>query len=169
MIINFMKNIFSIILILSSIILINNNSIAQKVFHPAPSKEFVHELVSLLSVKEKDSLEKNLNKYEKASSNEIVIIIIKTLNGKSIEDYGLQIFNNLGIGKKDKNNGVLLLIVKDDKELRINTGKGIEAILTNEKCKRIIDHILVPKFKEAKFYEGILAAVENIKKILISN
>ncbi len=76
--------------------------------------------------------------------------------GKDLEKFTLNVFNNWGIGKKDKNNGILIAVSSEYRFVRIENGYGIEKILTGEETKQIIDTAMRPFFKQAKYYDGIL-------------
>ena len=120
-----------------------------------------------------DSLEPNLNNwiadYEQKTSIEIGIVTVKSLtdkdgNSEEIEDYAGQEFERLGVGKKVADNGILIIFSMDDRKSRIQTGRGMEEFLTDYQCKEILSNVVRPYFKEGKYYEGTMAALESIKK-----
>ncbi len=127
------------------------------------NQSVVQDLASMFSPNEKDSLTSKIIDYEASSSNEICVYTLDSLpqNTTAIY-YATQIANTLGVGKKDKNNGLLILISKYDRELAISTGYATEKVLTDYKCKVIIDSIIVPKFKNDEFYNGINNALDEI-------
>jgi len=81
--------------------------------------------VNLLSAPVKKDINKILENHEKETSNQIVVVILDTLNGYPIEDYSYQLGRDWGIGQKDKNNGVLLVIAMQEKKIRIEVGYGL--------------------------------------------
>ena len=84
-------------------------------------------------------------------SYQIGILIVSTLgNSEYLEGYSMKVARQWGIGEKDKSNGVLLLVVVDDRKLRIEVGSGLEGDLTDVRSNRIIRNIITPKFKEGK-------------------
>lgn len=89
------------------------------------------------------------------TSIEMAVVTIDNLEGLSIEDYAEQLFNLWGIGKKDKDNGVLILFSLQDRKVRIEVGYGLEAILTDSRSKRIIENQGIPYFKEKKYATGL--------------
>lgn len=100
----------------------------------------------------------------KEKSYQIGILIIPTLgNDEYLEGYSLKVARGWGIGEKDTSNGVLLLIVKDDRKLRIEVGRGLEGDLTDVRANRIIRNVITPKFKEGKYFEGISDGVNSIQ------
>ena len=100
----------------------------------------------------------------KEKSYQIGILILPTLgNDEYLEGYSLKVARGWGIGEKDTSNGVLLLIVKDDRKLRIEVGRGLEGDLTDVRANRIIRNVITPKFKEGKYFEGISDGVNSIQ------
>ncbi|MBQ7478740.1 MAG: TPM domain-containing protein, partial [Selenomonadaceae bacterium] len=98
---------------------------------------------------------------------QLVVVTIDTLNGEEIEDYANRLFRAWGIGSAEKNNGVLLLIAKDDRKFRIEVGYGLEGIITDGFAGEVLDG-MTPKFREGDYSSGILAAYQALaKKIYI--
>ena len=115
-----------------------------------------------------DSQEPNINNwisdYEKLTTTEIGIITINKLPGdQSIEDYALEQFRRIGVGKEGVNNGVLIVLSKEDRKWNITTGYGMEGFLPDVTCAEIGREQIVPHFKEKDYYGGIMAALEQIK------
>ena len=95
---------------------------------------------------------------------QVGVLIIPTLgNDESIEGYSLKVAREWGIGSKDNSNGVLLLIVKNDRRMRIEVGRGLEGDLTDVESGRILRQVLQPKFRQGNYYEGIKLALESIQ------
>jgi len=139
--------------ILSMLILVLSiPAIAQE--FPAKSNRLVNDYASLLSSDEVSSLEKKLVAYNDSTSTQISIVIIKSLEGYEVSDYAVQLANSWGIGKADKNNGAIILVALDEKKMSIQTGYGLEGVLPDAICKRIIERELKPSFKAGNFYEG---------------
>ncbi len=108
-------------------------------------------------------LESRLKTYEDTTSNQIVILFIKTLDGHPLEDYSIQVVEKNKIGQINKDNGLLLLIVKDDRDMRIEVGYGLEGIVTDALSSSIIRNIIAPYFKAGNYYEGILAGIKTLQ------
>ena len=123
---------------------------------------FVSDLANVLSQDQLLSLENKLNQFEKETSNEIAILIINSLEGEVIENVAVDIFGKWGIGKKDKDNGVLILAAIEDRKIRIEVGYGLEGVLTDAQSFWIIDSIIKPAFRAEKYYEGFDGAVDKI-------
>jgi uncharacterized protein len=138
---------------------------------PAPNR-VVNDFGGFFTPTQKSTLENNLVSYRNKTGNAIVIITLSTLTDHktgttwSVEETALQYFNKWGIGDRNKNNGVLLLLSKDPRRVRITTGTGVEKVLTDNECQRIINETIVPSFKTGKFYTGIKEGVSDIEAIL---
>lgn len=122
----------------------------------------VVDTINLLNSDSKEKLTSILKKHEDETSNQIVVVILDSLNGYEIEDYSYQLGRFWGIGQKELNNGVLLVISQQDRKLRIEVGYGLEGALTDKISYEIINYTLKPKFREGKFSEGIFKAIEEI-------
>lgn len=127
---------------------------------------FVNDYAHMLSADEVVSLETKISQFEKQTSNEIAVVTIPSLDGDTIENVAQQIFTQWGLGKKDKNNGVLLLISLADRQTRIHTGYGVEGDLTDIGTSYIQQDIITPAFKEGRYADGISGAVDAMIKAL---
>ena len=114
-----------------------------------------------------DKVEAKLNKMlvelENKTGAEFVVVSVQDLQGKSIESYSNELFNKLGIGKKDKDNGVLLLFSSTDIKVRLEIGRGLEGCLTDGKCGKILDDYFVPYRSTDKYTK---ATEETVKAVL---
>lgn len=122
----------------------------------------VHDEANVLTHEKIDQLEKQLKNYEDSTSNQIAILIINSLEGEVLEDYSLRVAEAWKLGQKDKDNGVLLLIAVDDHAMRIEVGHGLEGVLTDALCNRIIRNEMAPAFRRADFDGGVAAAINGI-------
>lgn len=125
-------------------------------------KEFVTDNAEVFSIPEQLSLEKKLLNFELETTNQIVVVTIKSLAGAVLEQYANKLFETNAIGQHKEDNGVLILISKNDRKLRIEVGNGLEHVLTDAKCSRVIRNILVPKFKTEDYFEGVNGAIDQI-------
>ena len=154
-----MKKILIVIFLLSSFIFSSFANITDS--FPQLTGRVVDK-ANLLSQSQKDSLTQILKAHEEKSSNQIVVLTLKSLDGYEIADYSYQLGRYWGIGQKDKNNGVLIVIALNDKKLRIEVGYGLEGALTDKISFEIIEYTLKPKFRSDQYYEGIKSAVNKI-------
>ena len=122
--------------------------------------------VNLLSVPVKNDINKILETHEKETSNQIVVVILDTLNGYPIEDYTYQLGRYWEIGQKEKNNGVLLVIAMQEKKIRIEVGYGLEGALTDKISYEIINYSIKPNFKANQYELGILKAINEIMQVV---
>lgn len=123
------------------------NTIRSSASVPAPEvlqNTFVYDQASILSDDTEKIVNKMLNELEAKTSAEVAIITTPSLYGNSLEDYANKLFNQLGIGKKGKDNGVLLLISANNKKVRLEIGRGLEGVLTDSISGRILDDYFVP-------------------------
>lgn len=112
--------------------------------------------VNLLNQAQKNALETKLEAHEAATSNQVVVAIVKNLQGTSIDDYGYQLGRAWGIGQKGKNNGVVLLVAPNQRKVRIEVGYGLEGTLTDAISANIIQTRILPLFREGEFANGIV-------------
>ena len=122
----------------------------------------VHDDAKVLTQQTIDDLEKKLKDFEDSTSNQIAILIISSLDGESLEDYSLRVAEKWKLGQKEKDNGVLLLIAVEDHKMRIETGYGLEGVLTDAICARIIRNELARNFRKDDYDEGVTAGVQAI-------
>ena len=104
---------------------------------------------------------------DSSSSNQIAVVIIPTLDGYPKEEYATKLFREWGIGNKKSNNGVLLLIAINDRQIRIEVGYGLEGAIPDVTALSIIDNDIKPAFKAGNYYEGINRATDNIAKAAV--
>jgi uncharacterized protein len=122
----------------------------------------VNDFTNTFSARGKEALESMLAQFENETSNQIIVVMIQSLGGEALEDVSLKAAENNKIGKKDRNNGVLLFIAKDDHKVRIEVGYGLEGVLPDALCDQIIRHDIVPRFRTGDFDGGVLAGVRAI-------
>ena len=123
---------------------------------------WVHDEANVLSSDTKASLEYTLQQERDSSSNQIAILIVRSLNGESLEDFSLRVAEAWKLGEKEKDNGVLLFIAVDDRKMRIEAGYGLEGVLTDALSSRIIRNEIAPRFREGDYNGGVQAGVAAI-------
>ena len=142
-------------------------SFAQFEIPPKPDfQTSVYDYINLLSANEKSRLEQNLVRYSDTTSTQIVVAIISSTEGEYINYLGAQWGEKWGIGQEKEDNGVLVLLAKDDRKIGINTGKGVEHLLTDALSKRIIDRDIIPYFRSGDYYGGLNRGTEAIFEVL---
>ena len=113
----------------------------------------------LLSERDQAELEAALARFEEASSAQIVVATLDSLQGLPIEDYGYQLGRHWGIGQEGLDNGALLIVAPEEREVRIEVGYGLEGELTDALSRTIIETRILPHFREGDFAAGIKAGV----------
>ncbi|WP_019037883.1 TPM domain-containing protein [Psychroflexus tropicus] len=132
-----------------------------------PSKEMaVYDGADLLKDNEELQLRKKLETYADTTSTQIVVATIKSLNGEYIGTYAAEWGQKWGIGQKEKDNGLLILISKTDSKIWITTGYGLEEYLTDATSKTIIENIILPEFRKGDYYEGLNQGTSAIFEVL---
>jgi uncharacterized protein len=138
---------------------------AQTLIFPALTGRVVDE-TGVLAATDRAALTESLAGLETKTTDQLVIVILKSLQGTSIEDFGYQLGRRWQIGQKDKNNGVLLIIAPNERKVRIEVGYGLEGTLTDAITKIIIENSILPRFKAGDFLGGIKRGVEDIIQVL---
>jgi uncharacterized protein len=132
---------------------------------PALSGRVVDQ-AGILSSGEEGRLATKLKNLEDNSSIQLVVVTLPSLRGTPIEDWGLALGRTWGIGQKGKDNGVLLIVAPNDRELRIEVGYGLEGTLPDATANAIIRNVIVPRFKSGDMAGGISDGVDAIIAVL---
>lgn len=142
-----------------------NSAKAQKAV-PELWGQHVHDEAHLLTQPTIDKLEQQLRAYQDSTSNEIAILITPSIDGDVLENYSMRVVEHWKLGKKSKDNGVLLLIVADEHKVRIEVGYGLEGVLTDAQTSRIIRNELAPYFRKNEYDKGVTAGIDAIMKTI---
>lgn len=126
----------------------------------------VSDLTATLSSGQQAALEQRLQDFERAKGSQVAVLVVPTTAPETIEQYSLRVVEAWKLGRKKIDDGVLLIVAKDDRALRIEVGYGLEGVLPDAIAKRIIEEIIVPQFRAGSFAEGIQAGVEQIIKVI---
>jgi len=129
---------------------------------PAPTDVPIIDTSNTLTEGQKKVLADSIASKRAQNSNEIAILMIPSLEGDSLEDYSIRVARAWGVGTKNNSNGVLLLIAKEDRKLRIEVGYGLEGALTDAKSNQIIRDIIAPELKQGNYFRGISAGLAAI-------
>ncbi len=130
--------------------------------NPGIATGLVNDFAGILSPSDKQALEAKLESFQKSTGDEIAVVTIANLGGDTIENFAVQLFKDWGIGEKGKDNGVLLLVARDDKQIRIEVGYGLEGALTDAQSYLLIQNQVLPAFKTGDYVGGINAGVDKI-------
>ncbi len=127
-----------------------------------PYKGYVNDYADMISPQEQAKLERALQSFDLTDSTQVAILTIPSLEGDALEDFSIRTVDQWKIGQKGKDNGVLLLVVKNDRKIRIEVGRGLEPVLTDLLSGRIVDSVISPYFKSGRFDQGFEAGVAAI-------
>jgi uncharacterized protein len=131
-----------------------------------PLRSRVTDLAGTLSAGEVVQLEQKLAAFEAKKGSQIAVLIVLATQPETIEQYSIRVVDAWKLGRKRIDDGVLLIIAKQDRAVRIEVGYGLEGVLPDAIAKRIVDEIIVPKFKQGDFAGGINAGVERMMAVI---
>lgn len=131
---------------------------------PEKPTAYVSDYAGLMSAPAKSALETKLANFTASTTSEIAVVTVPSLDGDTIENYAVRVFSKWGVGTKKNDNGVLLIISRDDRRARIEVGYGLEGALPDITASHILNETLIPDFKAGKIDEGITGAVDLIIK-----
>ncbi|MBI5471038.1 MAG: TPM domain-containing protein [Ignavibacteriae bacterium] len=126
----------------------------------------VNDYAGILSPECIQRLEQTLKSHEDSTSNQVVVLTVESLEGEVLEEYSIKVVDQWKLGTKKNDNGVLLLIAKDDRKVRIEVGNGLEGSLTDLISGAIIRHEIVPAFKDGDYDGGVEHGVDAILKAI---
>jgi uncharacterized protein len=129
-------------------------------------KARVNDYANILSAATKNQLETVLSDLEQTDSTQIAVLTIPSLEGENIEEYAIQVAETWKIGQENLDNGAILIISKNDRKLRIEVGYGLEGTLTDLMAGRIIQNIIVPRFKTGNFDQGVMDGVQAMTQVV---
>ncbi|HBK72197.1 MAG TPA: TPM domain-containing protein [Flavobacteriaceae bacterium] len=121
----------------------------------------LNDVSTIFTENERDSLINKIIQFEHKTTNEIAIVTLDSIHG-DILIFATDLANKMGVGKKSKDNGLLILIVKPLRKVSIATGYGTEKKLTDAFCQEIINRKMIPYFKKDNYYKGLDAALDEI-------
>lgn len=126
----------------------------------------VTDLTGTLTAEQRAALESRLQEYEAQKGSQIAVLIIPSTAPETIEQYSIRVAEQWQLGRKGVDDGVLLLVAKEDRKVRIEVGYGLEGVLPDAVGKRIVSDDIAPHFKQGDFYGGIVAGLTRITGVL---
>lgn len=126
----------------------------------------VIDLTGTLTAEQRAALESRLQQFEAQKGSQIAVLMVPTTQPEDIAQYSIRVVDQWKLGRKKVDDGVLLLIAKDDHALRIEVGYGLEGVLPDVIAKRIVADDIAPHFKQGNFYDGIVAGVTRIISVI---
>lgn len=137
---------------------------AQVQFPPLTGR--VVDQAELLDAPSESQLAQQLAAHEQATGEQLVVVTVPDLQGRSIEEFGVELGRHWGIGQKDRDNGALLIIARDERKIRIEVGYGLEGRLTDAQSALIIHNLIAPAFRQGDYAGGIRAGVDAMLQVL---
>jgi Beta-propeller domains of methanol dehydrogenase type len=126
----------------------------------------VTDLTQTLTAEQANALELRLREFEKRKGSQIAILLVPTTQPETIEEYAIRVAEAWQLGRRGVDDGVLLLVAKDDRAVRIEVGYGLEGALTDVIANRITDQVIVPHFRQGDFFGGLSAALDRIIAVI---
>ena len=120
----------------------------------------------ILSESTRQMLTEILKGHENRTTNQVAVLTVPTINGESIEEYAVEVFEAWKLGQEGRDNGILIVVVPDDRRMRIEVGYGLEATLTDGTAGQIVHAIMTPRFKDGDYNGGITEGVMAVIAVL---
>jgi uncharacterized protein len=127
-----------------------------------PPEGYVNDHANILSEREKAGLESVLKRFEAETTNQVVLLVVPSLEGDSLEDFSIRVAEAWKVGQKGRDNGVIFLVAVEDRKARIEVGYGLEGALTDAQSGRILRNLVFPAFRQGAYASGIQAGVVGI-------
>jgi len=131
-----------------------------------PLKARVTDLTGTLQPGQQAALEQTLQAFENSKGSQLAVLIVPTTQPETIEQYAIRVAEAWKLGRKGVDDGVLLLIARNDRKLRVEVGYGLEGAIPDAVAKRIVSEIITPHFKQEDYFGGIQAGVDRIIKVV---
>ncbi|MDO8468378.1 MAG: TPM domain-containing protein [Candidatus Peribacter sp.] len=148
----------------TGVLVLLGGAVTALAFDVPPNDGFVTDTANVLSAEEKTQISETLTAYQKETSNQIAVLIVNTLNGEPIADVAVQVGRKWGVGTKENNNGILILVAYSDREIFLATGYGLEGAVPDIVAKGIIEQEISPKFRDGDYAGGIKAGITALQK-----
>lgn len=147
---------YKILVVLLVVSLVSETASAQFDIPEKPEiQTSLYDYIDLFSPSEKSALENKLIRYADSTSTQIVMVAISTTKGEDIALLGARWGQKWGVGQATKDNGIFIILAKDDRRVDINTGYGIEYLISDRTAEQIINREMIPQFKTGNYYQGL--------------
>jgi uncharacterized protein len=161
-----MRNGLAVVLsTLLGLILLAGSGVAQEPKFPPLTGPLV-DAAALLPPAAREEFDRSLRAYQQSSGYQLVVAIVPSLEGYDIRDYGNRLFRHWKLGDAKRDDGVLLLVAPKERKVSIETGYGVEGVMTDALSRIIIENAITPRFKNGDFAGGIRAGIADIQKVL---
>jgi len=126
----------------------------------------VTDLTGTLTAEQQTALEQKLAAFESAKGSQLAVLLVPTTQPEQIEQYSIRVVEQWKLGRQKVDDGALLIIAKNDHRVRIEVGYGLEGVLTDAMCNRIISETIRPAFRQGNYYGGIDAGLDQMMKLI---
>jgi len=126
----------------------------------------VTDLTGTLSPSQMQTLESRLRDFERAKGSQIAVLMLPSTEPETIEQYSIRVAEAWKIGRARVDDGVILLVAKNDRKLRIEVGRGLEGAIPDAVAKRIVSDVITPRFKSGDFFGGVSAGCDALVKLI---
>ncbi len=134
--------------------------------NPTVRDSYISNPDQVLSSTEEVAINQRLKSFEQRTSNEVAVVVVKSIGTSIPKEFAVQTFNHWGVGKKGKDSGLLILLVMNQRRIEFEVGYGLEGVLTDFHCGRIIRETMTPLMKSGAYAQAISGAVDEVEKIL---
>ena len=131
-----------------------------------PLKARITDLTGTLTPPQQQALEHTLAEFEARKGSQVAVLMVPSTQPETVEQYAVRVQEAWKLGRKGVDDGVLLLVAKNDRKLRIEVGYGLEGVLPDATAKRVIEEEIVPRFKQGDFYGGVRAGSDRILRVI---
>ena len=136
------------------------NTFGQDLVNVPQIENYVTDLTGTLDPQEKTSLENKLKNFEETKGSQIIVLLIPSTYPEEIEQFGIRVADTLKIGREGIDDGVIVIVAKEDRKVRLEVGYGLEGVIPDAYAKRIIERIIIPDFRDGSYYSGINNGVD---------
>lgn len=131
-----------------------------------PLKARVTDLTGTLNAQQRGALEQTLAEFESRKGSQIAVLLVPSTKPETPVEYGVRVFDSWKLGRKGVDDGVLLLVAKEDRRVWIVTGRGVEGALPDAIVRRIVEEDITPRFRQGDFYGGIRAGTDRMMRLV---
>jgi len=131
-----------------------------------PLKARVTDLTGTLSAQQIRDLESRLNAFERSKGSQIAVLMLPTTAPETIEEYSIRVADAWKIGRARVDDGVILVVAKNDRKLRVEVGRGLEGAIPDAVAKRVVSDVITPHFRTGDFYGGVAAGTDALMKLI---
>jgi uncharacterized protein len=131
-----------------------------------PLRAHVTDLTGTLSAQQIQDLDSRLREFERAKGSQIAVLMLPSTEPETIEQYSIRVADAWKIGRARVDDGVILVVAKNDRKLRVEVGRGLEGAIPDAIAKRVVSDVIAPHFRSGDFYGGIAAGTDALMKVI---